>query len=158
MEKVKSSYFRYRIFGFIVSILNIALYALFFNKFRWFYIPIMAFCSYMAPFIFLQDENSKMLNGVYFSNEGLSKYHNNVLLFQIQWKELHIEKLKTLFSINKSTYLKITSIENSEHITHIHIEWFQEESILNLVKKYCPKENELYEAIKKYSIERKISF
>lgn len=157
MEKVKYSYFRYRILMFTTAILANAFNAFVSKKIYWPAIPTLALLSYFMPNIMLQNKNSKELSGTYFSKDGLSEYHTNELLFQIKWKDLYIEKI-TIFKIKKYGCFKISSKENSELTLLIPISWFLEESLLTLVRKYTPEENEFYKAIENYAFERKISF
>lgn len=121
-------------------------------------IPVMSLFCYFVPVIFLHDERKKELDGIYFSKNGLGKYKKNELVSQIDWNDMQVVQVKTLFRINKSMYLKISSRENSNVFYYIHIEWFIEKSIIDLTKKYVPKTNDLYCRVHEYAEDRKIMF
>ncbi|MBC7540353.1 MAG: hypothetical protein H7281_16135 [Bacteriovorax sp.] len=76
---------------------------------------------------------------------------------KIKWENILIPNCDNLHLRFGDSYCKIL-IESHEFKSQLYINKFNEESIIDLTKKYVPTENQFYRAIKNYSKKRNIKF
>lgn len=92
-------------------------------------------------------------SGFYFDSSGAfwvcgNKTHSK------KWSDITIEK-KIDFRLLKLIYL---NIDNQGKRYSLLLCWPSEDSLINLTKKYCPKDHELYSVVKDYTEKRGIKF
>jgi len=143
MEKIQISYKRdLKIFLFAYAVVS-AISILFF-KVNLEVISILGL-SLTLMFLMITVSNYVAFPFIYFSNRGLV-FKTPLREREIQWEELSIEIKK-----QKKDQVKIV-LNSFDFKKQITVDYIIIESLIDLTKKYCPKEHDLYVTIEEFSV------
>lgn len=79
-------------------------------------------------------------------------------MIQFKWDEVRLNLNQDYNKFICSIEYDLTSIENNNIKSHLSICWNNEESIMELTKKYVPSDHELLRAVSNYSKKRGLDF
>ncbi len=85
-------------------------------------------------------------------------YFNDTLKEKLDWDEVEIKEIPTRLKIQHSMMLEFTSNRRSTGPFYLHLTWFNEDSLIELTKRYVPDENSFYKLISEYCNKRGIMF
>jgi hypothetical protein len=96
-------------------------------------------------YIYFQENFLK--DGFYFQEEGISFFKNNIQK-TISWDDVRVQ----------SSIVFGWKISLNNERKNISFDPIYRKSIIELARKYCPKDHELYKAVEEYSKNKNISF
>ena len=153
MEKLKTSKIKFYLMSFILFLI---LYLIFlFEELNIDEINIIFVSLIITATIVIVTRltNNYKQDGTYFSENGITMIFESRKYF-IQWADLNITKKVDLRYI-----MKFNLISNQHKVKFsLLIFWPTEDDILKKTKKYCPKDNELYNLVEGYAKKRNIPF
>lgn len=136
MDRLKTNYIIFN--SILITAFTLTLLLL--NYFGFITTKVLPITLIVAPYIglilYLSEKKTKV--GYFFSTRGIT-VKNKKNEFFTPWDEVKLIKVSTKFKIQLS---------NNESISPFNI--FNEESIIALTLKYCPKDHELYKLVEEY--------
>lgn len=159
MKKIISSERNYRILAIIILSIYFLLIYLFSNNRN--LVPLLlsyALVCLIIPYLIVRFEKRKIKNGIFFNQIGVLLYFNDTLKEKLDWDEVEIKEIPTRLKIQHSMMLEFTSNRRSTGPFYLHLTWFNEDSLIELTKRYVPDENSFYKLISEYCNKRGIMF
>jgi len=140
MEKIKMDYLKFWLFSLCIYIPLFTI-AVIYKVNQLSHAPIHLLVS-LGIIIYLYILERFSSSGYFINHDGIS-YKNSLT----PWDKISIRKDFFVWKI-------LLQDRNKK----IHFDKFHQKSIINLIKKYCPKNHEVYKTIEEYSEEKKTHF
>lgn len=133
MEKIRMDYLKFWLMTFMISLILFSIAVILkINELS--QAPIFILATFgIILYIYIVDEFTQ--SGYYVNTDGI--YVNKKLT---AWDQISIQKDSFIWKI-------LLTDRNIK----IHFDKFHQRSIINLVRKYCPKDHELYQLIEEYN-------
>lgn len=148
MERIKVSFKRdlkYFLLGYLVCCL-----ALFLTDKKSIALPLLL--TVLTMFVFIMIVNYLRFSIVAFSNEGICLNSFSGARKETPWDSVQIELIKK----NRDQIDIDIKTPGEKKLTVIN--YVTQDSLIDLTRKYCPKNHELYKIIEEYAKERNLPF